>query len=106
MCTIPEKLAATLLAALEDPAHRLLRIQSFQEIAWDSFEALGEETVHVILSDLADALDYYEPNPDLRSEFSSYYGDNRFEEHVRSALKMLADEGVHPQGEPLGQVGT
>jgi hypothetical protein len=97
MCTIVEQLATTLFAALEDPVNRLLKIQSFQEIVWASEEPLGEERVDLILSDLADALDFYEPNPEWRRESPSYYGDDRFEEYVRSALKQLADKGVHPK---------
>lgn len=93
----PEDLAAILLAALEDPANRLSNIRSFQDVVWDSCEPLGDDNVDRILSDLADALDFYEPNPEWRSEDVSYYGDDRFEEYVRSALRKLTDEGVNPR---------
>jgi hypothetical protein len=95
----PQSLAQILLKAMQDSENRLHLVKIFQEIVWDADEPLGSEEVERILNDLAYDLDYYEPNPEWRREVPSFYGDERFEEEVRSALVKLAEEGVHPKKE-------
>jgi hypothetical protein len=45
-----------------------------------------------ILGDLATDLEYYEPNPEWRRESTSFYGDERAQAEIRSALQRLHDE--------------
>jgi hypothetical protein len=47
-----------------------------------------------ILADLAYDLDFFEPDPFLRVESTSYYGRERLEEEIRTALRRLADLGI------------
>ena len=66
-------------------------IRDFQQSVWNSDE---EDWAWEILADLATDLDYYEPDPVLRREDPSYYGDNQLEEKLQSALKKLEDGGI------------
>jgi hypothetical protein len=95
----PEELVRLLLAALEEPANRLALVSRFQTIVWDSAVPFGNEGVDEILHDLAVDLDYYEPNPEWRSEDPSFYGDARFKAEVGSALTKLAEQGVQVRGD-------
>jgi len=47
-------------------------------------------------------LDYYEPDPDLRREDPSFYGDERVEAEVKEALEKL--DATVPASKP-GECG-
>jgi hypothetical protein len=74
---------------------RLDIISKFQNEIWNKNERDKETDVDEgngiseILSELAIDLDYYEPNTEWRKEDPSYYGDEKLEEEIRSALNKI-----------------
>jgi len=84
-----DRLIALLGEVLENPANRLDVVKSFQEAVWHTADMIGEPWVDEILRDLAHDLDYYEPDPEARSEDPSYYDDRRLEQEIRSAIEKL-----------------
>lgn len=92
-----ESLAALVQRILIDRQNRLAHIQRFQEVIWKSDEQLGGEVVDEVLRDLAFDLDYYEPEPTQREEDESYYGDERLEDEVSTALLQLQRAGIRPE---------
>lgn len=74
--------------------HRIkqeLIIKEFQDEVWND-ESIQDETLNEILSQLAYDLDFYEPNEEWRKESLSYYGDDRLEEVVKSAIQKLQEQ--------------
>lgn len=74
---------------LTDKLDRKQLISEFQELIWN------DENANEILSELAYDLDFYEPNEEWRKESLSYYGDDRLEEVVKTAIQKLQEQ--HPQ---------
>jgi hypothetical protein len=68
---------------LNDKYNRKQLINEFQELVWSS------ENANNILSELAYDLDFYEPDVKVRGQESSYYGDDRLEEEIKSVLQKL-----------------
>lgn len=66
---------------LSNKYHRKELVKQFQEQIWNS-----ETVENDILSELAYDLDFYEPDEFLRLQDSSYYGDERLEEEIKSVL--------------------
>lgn len=73
---------------LSDKTNRKQLIKQFQQSIWDKEEMEGNE-VDEILSELAYDLDFYEPDNELRKESPSYYGDDRLEAEIQSALQKI-----------------
>ena len=63
-------------------------IKEFQDEVWND-ESIQNETLNEILSELAYDLDFYEPNEEWRKESLSYYGDDRLEKVVKTAIQKL-----------------
>jgi hypothetical protein len=84
-------LTRMLIDVLEDASDRLALIKRFQEIVWNTAAFKNEEACGGILRDLANDLDYYEPDPLMREKDPSFYGDDRLEQEVRTALERLKD---------------
>ncbi len=89
-----EELVMILLETLRYREQRKQLIEEFQKQVWNGTERLAEGPVSEILEDLAYDLDYYVASPDLRREDSSYYGDERLELEIHTALSRLKDSGV------------
>jgi hypothetical protein len=68
---------------LNDKINRKELIKEFQSQIWNNAEAPE------VLKDLAYDLDFYEPNEVLRMEDPSYYGDERLEKEVLTAIQKL-----------------
>jgi hypothetical protein len=83
-----------LVGALLDREQRTQLIAEFQKSVWDSPEIIGDSMVWEILSNLALDLSYYVSDPNKRREDPSYYGDERVEEEIRSALEKLKERGI------------
>ena len=84
-------LIALLVESLKNPSDRRKLINEFQTIVWDR---QGDEEPEykeewTILRDLANDLDYYEPDPVLRSADPAYYGDARLEDEIKSTLAKV-----------------
>ena len=73
---------------LFDKKHRTALIKEFQELIWN------DENANMILSELAYDLDFYEPSEELRNQDKSYFGDERLEAEIRSAIQKLNDESL------------
>jgi hypothetical protein len=87
--------AARLLAALLNARDgRSALVEQFQRVIWDSDEILGTSQIDELLRDLAYDLDCYVVDPDARSEDESYYGDERLENEVSTAILRLRQLGV------------
>lgn len=71
---------------LKDKQNRSGLIKKFQELIWN------DENANEILSELAYDLDFYEPNEEWRKQDPSYYGDERLEEEIRTAIKKLQEQ--------------
>ena len=71
---------------LTDKANRKQLICEFQELVWN------DENASEILSELAYDLDFYEPNEEWRKESLIYYGDDRLEEIVKTAIQKLQEQ--------------
>jgi hypothetical protein len=69
---------------LNDRLNRKNLIKQFQEYVWHH-EVLQNKT----LSELAYDLDFYEPDAMLRAQDPSYYGDERLEVEIKTALQKL-----------------
>ncbi len=78
-----------LLSALHQPDKRKLLISEFQQKVWNAPEDVTESQEWNILGDLAYDLDFYVSDIKARTEDASYYGDERLEEEIKSALKKL-----------------
>ena len=66
---------------LDEKTSRKELISEFQEKVWSS------ESEDELLSQLAYDLDFYEPVDRLRSEDSSFYGDEELESLLKAVLK-------------------
>lgn len=71
---------------LTDKSNRKQLVSEFQELIWN------DENASEILSELAYDLDFYEPDENLRRQDQSYYGDERLEEEIKSALQKLKEQ--------------
>jgi hypothetical protein len=98
MVTIPE-LVQLLERAISDPGHRAEYIRAFQiHILRDEDLIFEDPLVEEVLGDLAWDLDFYEPDERKRAEDASYYGDDRVEQEIRSALRKLFE--IEPRFRP------
>ncbi len=66
-------------------------IKEFQDEVWDD-TSIQDEMLNDILTDIAYDLDFYEPNEEWRKEDPSYYGDDRLEEVVQTAIQKLQEQ--------------
>lgn len=90
MVALPE-LVELLERALADRAGRREHIRRLEGLVWDTEKFIGGEHMDELLRDLAYDLGYYEPDADARSEYAGYYGDDRLEDYIRSALTKLRE---------------
>ena len=89
MVALPE-LLELLERALTDQVGRRDHLRQFEDLVWSTEAFIGEDPdTDEILRDLAYDLDYYEPDPRTRPGDSAYYGDDRLEDEIRSALRKL-----------------
>ena len=71
--------------------NRTKLIKEFQDEVWND-ESIQDEKLNEILSELAYDLDFYEPNEEWRKESISYYGDERLEKEIKSAIQKIKDQ--------------
>lgn len=74
----------------EQPIKQKL-IKEFQDEVWND-ESIQDENLNEILSELAYDLDFYEPNEEWRKEDLSYYGNDRLEEVIKTAIQKLQEQ--------------
>lgn len=70
---------------------RIKAIKEFQNIIWDD-TSIQDDNLNDVLTDVAYRLDFYEPNEEWRKEDPSYYGDDRLEEEIKSAIQKLQEQ--------------
>jgi hypothetical protein len=73
---------------LTDKVNRKQLISEFQELIWN------DENANELLSELAYDLDFYEPNEEWRKEDSGYYGDEKLENEIKSAIQKLKTQNI------------
>jgi hypothetical protein len=64
-------------------------ISAFQSEIWNAKASGKPNEVLNVLKELAYDLDFYQPDPALRQEDASYYGDERLVEEINAALKTI-----------------
>ena len=69
---------------------RVSYIQKAQNIIWDD-ETIQDESLNDVLTDIAYILDFYEPNKEWRKEAPNYYGDEKLEQELKSAIAKLEE---------------
>lgn len=74
----------------EHPIRQKL-IKQFQDEVWND-ESIQDETLNEILSELAYDFDFYEPNEEWKKEDPSYYGDDRLEVVIKTAIQKLQEQ--------------
>ena len=80
-----------LQSAMKVPDQRLDFIKQFQNVLLDGSQtALGLTNIEWnVFMQLAQDLDYYEPDSVMRREDPSFYGDERVAYEIREALEKL-----------------
>jgi hypothetical protein len=66
-------------------------IKEFQDEVWND-ESILDENMNEFLSELTYDLDFYEPNEQWRNEAPSYYGEERLEAEIKSAIQKLQEQ--------------
>ena len=87
-----------------DPIGPVPAILEFQQLVWNtvSFESISPEAKEILI-DIADTLDYYEPDPRIRQEDPSYFGEERLRKEICTALALLKT-ALPPIGEGTSTV--
>jgi len=92
-----EKMLELLVRALRDPLSRKDTVRKFQLGFWGSQQSLkgsiGDD-VYDLLADLAYDLDFFEADPIVRAGDCSYYGHERLEREIETALRRLSQVGI------------
>jgi hypothetical protein len=97
-----EIMLALLARILREPLTRKATVKQFQSLVWQGQERSIDKDTYNVLADLAYDLDFYEPDPVLRKEDATYYGQERLEREVKAALRRLADLGIElPRDLPI-----
>jgi len=84
-----EHLTSMLKEAVKNPARRQSLIATFQREVWNLEKVEKPDRVREVLQELAYDFDFYVPDPALRREDPSYYGDERLVEEIEAALRRL-----------------
>ena len=72
-----------------DPAKLRGHVPKFQNLVWHSDIDYPTDELSEIFGDLAYDLDFYEPDSRLRSEDSSYFGEERALKEIKDALAAV-----------------
>jgi hypothetical protein len=79
-----------LIAAIVKEGDKTSAIKSIQDFVFDSEGFLKlDERMQDIFSEFAYDLDFYVPDPDMRKEDPSYYGEERLNEEIAEVIKKL-----------------
>lgn len=83
--------------ATSDQTARYKIIRRLQNFVWNT-EAVGTPTQDDVFRMLAHDLDFYEPDPRVRREDRSYFGDERLLDELRGA-KAALDQQAEPHSD-------
>jgi hypothetical protein len=86
-------LIARLREAVEDPSGLVETIRRVQEAIFDRDAPFSSAAVDEILGELAYDLDYFQPDPRVRPEDPSFFGEDRALAEISSALERIARVG-------------
>lgn len=78
----------------DDPMSRVGSIADLQRIVWGGGADHLPPSVQKILRDLVYDLDFFEPSEQSRAEDPAFFGPDRLEKEIRSALRRLAEVGL------------
>ena len=93
-----EQVVALLGEALRQPLRRRQVVAEFQALVWNALDPSIPRNVRDVLGELAHDLDYFEAVPAIRKDDSTYFGHERLEREIRSALRRLEEMGVNVDG--------
>jgi hypothetical protein len=79
--------------ALNDSTRRVELIRAFQDTIWTLPSTDKQDPAFEILGDLAQDLDFYEPDPVVRREIPQYYGEDGLKKEIAAALARIAQLG-------------
>lgn len=65
---------------------RRMLVIGFNNYMFNHNGIIQNESIDDILIELAHDLEYYEPNPEYRSQDPSFYNDEKLEENIKQAL--------------------
>jgi hypothetical protein len=89
-----DALVILLVKALREPKTRDATVKEFQEIVRESRHSLMRPEVYDVFADLAYDFDYFVSDPIVRGEDPSYYGNERLQEEIETALRRLTELGI------------
>lgn len=94
---MPEDLVGLLIKALRCTLSRKETVREFQQRFWNNqlqLKGLIGQDAYDIVADLAHDLDFFEPDPSLRAQDTTYYGHQRLEREIETALQRLSQSGI------------
>jgi hypothetical protein len=83
------ELVGLLREAVAEPARLAMLVPKVQDLVWHSAISFPSQAAEAATRDLANDLDYYVSDPKHRAEDSSYFGEDRAVEEIRSALGLM-----------------
>jgi hypothetical protein len=90
-----EELVEGLIEVLHDPLQRENLVHAFQDaVLLDETESDDEGPGWDTLTDLATHFEFYQPDPVMRRQERSLYGDDHLKELILAALKELVQAGA------------
>jgi len=96
-----ENLLGLLAKTLRDTLSRKETVREFQRCFWGNqlrFKSSIGHDAYNILADLAYDLEFFEADPGVRAQESTYYGHERLEREIETALRQLAQLGISVLG--------
>jgi hypothetical protein len=95
--TVLEKMLGLLAKALRDPLSRKETVDEFLQCYFENQllikRSIGQDA-YDIFGDLNFDLHFFVADPAWRAQDSSYYGDERLEQQIGTALQRLARLGI------------
>jgi hypothetical protein len=92
METIIDSFIRLLQSLLDQPCDLPAGIPRLQQQIWNATPHAKSSPQWEVLEELAYDLDYYQPDPRIRSENKSFYGDERALAEIKSTLLKLQSE--------------
>jgi hypothetical protein len=77
--------------AIGSPLSLMENIAAYQRLVLDADTLETSEAAEELLRDLAQDLDYFEPDPAMRAEDQSFFGPEKAIEEIRQALRKLKE---------------
>ncbi|HEY5122377.1 MAG TPA: hypothetical protein VIK14_01435 [Ignavibacteria bacterium] len=86
-----EKIISLLKKILSNDSNSKHYIFEFQKEVLETDEEFVNEEIDDLLSKLAFNLSFFEPDPEMRKEDPSYYGEEKLRNYIEPVLKKISD---------------